>query len=462
MAKIKVNKGLGVFSLAMLNVAAIISLRNLPLIAELGLAAIFFLIIAAMVFFIPIALATAELAAAWPTAGGNYIWVAEAFGKPMGFFALWVSWMESISWFPIILAFTAVMLAHVLAPVFPNLENSNIFILGMVLLIFWLATIVNLFGINVSGWISTLGVVLGTLIPGVLIILFGLWWIFSGHVTEVPLTWGALVPEFKLNNVVIFAGVLLSLAGIELAAFHVSDAKNPQKDYPLAVLISSLIILVLYILGTLAILVVVPKHQLSLASGVIQAIQIFFGKFAWFWATPLLAMFLLIGALAGINTWIIGPAKGMLVVVKDGFLPAILKSVNNKGVPVALLLLQAGIGSVLALVFLYLQDSNGAMWILTALSAQFTFLQYLLVFAAIIKLRYTKATVFRPYKMPAVWLLSLIGIIASVFSFFIVYIPPLQINTGDANWYRWLLLGALGLLSLPPMLLTKFCYKKTG
>jgi amino acid transporter len=149
----------------------------------------------------------------------------------------------------------------------------------------------------------------------------------------------------------------------------------------------------------------------------------------------------------------------MLVVVEDGFLPPILKSVNKKDVPVALLLLQVIVGSILSMVFLYIQDNNGAMWILTALAAQFTFMQYFLVFAAIIKLRYSHSKILRPYKMPAVWLFSLIGIIACIFSFFIVYIPPSQINTGDANIYRLLLIGSLIVLSLPPIVFSKICKK---
>lgn len=455
MHRTQTTKVLGAFSLAMINVAAIVSLRNLPLAAEFGLSSLFFLVVAALIFFIPIALATAELAAAWPMSGGNYTWVSEAFGKSVGFFALWVSWMESISCFPVVLGFGAVMFAHVLSFIFPDLEHHHTFIVITALVMFWGLTILNLFGIKFSGWISTLGVILGTLIPGIIIVCLGTWWVIAGHPTEVDLTWSTVIPDFKLDNVVIFAGILFGLAGIELAAFHVVDSKNPQKDYPKAVLISSLIILIIYILGTLAIAIVVPNKQLSLASGIIQAMQVFFIKFGCFQAIPLLAMFLLLGALASLNAWIIGPAKGMLVVVKDGFLPKILQRVNKNDVPVALLLLQAVVSSILALVYIYLQDNNGAMWILTALSAQFTFMQYCLVFAAVIKLRYSQPHVFRPYKMPAIWLFSLLGIAACIFSFFIVYISPAQINVGDANIYRWLLISSLVILSLPPVLFNK-------
>ncbi|HXH54807.1 MAG TPA: amino acid permease, partial [Gammaproteobacteria bacterium] len=121
---IQPKRVLGTFTLAMITVAAIISLRNLPLSAEFGLSSIFYFVVAALVFFIPIALTTAELATGWPRAGGNYVWVSEAFGKPVGFFSLWTAWMESIAWFPAILAFTGAMLAHLLTPLFPGLEHN--------------------------------------------------------------------------------------------------------------------------------------------------------------------------------------------------------------------------------------------------------------------------------------------------------------------------------------------------
>lgn len=129
----------------MITVAAIVSLRNLPLSAEFGLASVFYFLVSAFIFFIPIALVTAELAAAWPHAGGAYVWVGEAFGKKWGFYALWLSWMGIIAWFPAVLAFTAAMLAHLLAPLFPGLEGSKPFYFGVMLAVFWGSDFLKLF-----------------------------------------------------------------------------------------------------------------------------------------------------------------------------------------------------------------------------------------------------------------------------------------------------------------------------
>ena len=453
------KRALGTFALAMITVAAIVSLRNLPLTAMLGLPAVFFLVVATVVFFIPIALVTAELAAAWPKPGGNYIWVSEAFGKPWGFFALWMSWMESITWFPAILVFTAAMVAHFIQPIIPGLWDNNTFLLFTMLFVFWAATFINFLGIEVSSWVSSLGVLLGTLIPGILIVGLGLWWIFSGQTTAVDLTWQSLIPSCNSNDIALFGGVLLGLAGVELAVFHIREAQDPQKNYLSAVILASLLILIIYILGTLSIVVIVPKIDISFAFGIIQAIEIFFKKFGLFCLVPLIAFFLLAGSLAGINAWIIGPAKGMLVVAQDGFLPKWLRNTNKNAVPVALLLLQVIIGSFLSMFQLYFKNSNATIWILTALSAQFTFVQYFLVFIAAIKLRYSQKNTLRPYRVPFIWIVSIIGIVSCIFTFFIVYIPPIEVNIGNTEFYCCLLVTIFIILSIPPILFVKLRHK---
>lgn len=453
---IQPKRVLGTFTLAMITVAAIISLRNLPLSAEFGLSSIFYFVVAAGVFFIPIALTTAELATGWPRAGGNYVWVSEAFGKPIGFFSLWTAWMESIAWFPAILAFTGAMLAHLLAPLFPGLEHNKVFYFAVMLSVFWGATFLNFLGIKTSGWVSALGVLTGTLIPGALIIGLGVWWVIAGHPSALTFSWSALTPDFRLDSMVFFSGILLGLAGVEIAVFHIREAKNPQKDYPRALAIASILILSISILGTLAIAVVVPQNDISLLSGLIQAFKVFFEHFGLSWALPIMALFALIGSLAGVNTWTVGPAKGLLVSAEDGFLPPLLKRVNPAGVPTGMLVFQALIGSILSLVFLWMDSHSAAYWVLTALSAQFTVVQYGIVFAAMLKLRYSQPNTPRAFRIPGgkwgAWCVASVGIVACVFGFWIVYLPPAQLETGDRTVYQAMLAISFVLLSVIPIL----------
>ena len=101
----QVNKrrSLSVFSLVMINVIAIDSLRGIPMGAHYGLALIFIYVVFGFAFFIPSALVSAELATAWPQTGGIYVWVREAFGVPIAFLVSWVQWVYNICWYPTIL-----------------------------------------------------------------------------------------------------------------------------------------------------------------------------------------------------------------------------------------------------------------------------------------------------------------------------------------------------------------------
>ena len=110
------NKPLGVIALAMISVAAIFSLRNLPVMAEYGLSSAVFYLLAALVFFVPASLVCAELATTWPKNGGIYLWVKEALGPRFGFLTLWFEWTNTIVWFPAVLSYIAATLAYLIAP----------------------------------------------------------------------------------------------------------------------------------------------------------------------------------------------------------------------------------------------------------------------------------------------------------------------------------------------------------
>ena len=246
---------------------------------------------------------------------------------------------------------------------------------------------------------------------------------------------------------------------MELSAFHITEAKYPQRDYPIALGIASLIIIFVYILGTLAIVIVVPRSDICLTSGIIQAFRIFFSILNVEWIVPLLILLLAIGSIISIHTWIIGPAKGLLIATKDGVLPQTFNRINKNGVPVSILILQGFIGSVLSLVFLYL-NNTWSIWVLTALSMQFAALKYIMMFISILRLRTIRPKVKRPYKVKYLWLISIFGILSCLFGFFIVYIPPMQFSTDIKVVYRILLIISFIVLTIPPFLIPRLMQSK--
>jgi putative glutamate/gamma-aminobutyrate antiporter len=452
------SRTLSVFTLAMINVAAVSSVRNWPTIAEYGFASVFFFALAALLFFVPVSMVSAELATGWPKAGGVFAWVKEAFGHRTGFLAVWLLWLENVIYYPALLSFIAGTIAYVISP---TLAQNNLYTLSIILGVFWATTLANLLGMRTSGWISTFGVIAGTIIPGGLIILLGIFWIVGGHPIQISFTLESLIPNMSSpNQLVLFSGVLLALCGLEMSGVHAREVQNPQKNFPRAILLSAILILGLYMLGVLAIALVIPQHQISLVAGSLQAFSVFVDSYGLSWLTPLIAVLLVFGALGTLSTWIAGPSKGLLGAAQSGDLPPTFRKLNHRGMPVTLLIAQGVIATLFSLVFLVMPTVSSAYWILNAMIAQLYLVMYILMFAAAIKLRYKRPNVERAYKIPGgnfgMWCVAGLGLIGSISTFFIGFFPPAQLQTGNPFFYVIFLLVSIILGCIAPSIILLF------
>jgi amino acid transporter len=454
---IPTKKLLGTFTLSMISVSAIISLRNFPTMATQGYSSVFFYLLATLLFFIPTALVTAELGSAWPGKGGIYHWVQQAFGPKTGGVAVWLEWIEGIVWLPPALSFVAAALAYVIAPLFPDtlpLTENRFYLVAAMLFMLWTTTFINRFGIQVSSVISSFGVILGSIIPGLLIMGLGGYWLYSGRPTHLVFEAQHLIPDFSFDTLVFSTSVLLSFAGIEIAAYHMPDTEHPHRTFPRATFISAILIFCLYVFGALSIAIVVPKEDINLFAGVMQAFSLFFEAFHITYLVPVIAGMILLGALALLNTWILGPSKGLLVSAEAGNLPHIFARVNRFGAPSALLLSQAILGSLLTLVFLFMPTVNSSYWILNVLTSQLILLMYMTLFVSAIWLRITKPDTPRHYKVPGglfgMVCVGGIGFLASLGTFCLGFVPPPHLDMGAKEFYIGFLITGLVMLSLPP------------
>jgi amino acid transporter len=380
---------LGAGSIALISLAAVLTLRGFPSVAEYGWSSIAFYVLGALFFLIPLALVAAELATGWPRAGGVYAWVKEAFGDHSGFVAVWFEWVEDVVWFPTVLSFVAATLAYAFDP---GLASNKLYLVIVMLAVFWGLTLANFFGMKWTARLNNPGVLFGTLLPAIVLIALGAYWFLSGRTLAIPFHASKLVPNLgSASHLVFFAAVLLGFAGIEMAGFHAKETRNPGRDYPRAIFMAAALIIGFSILATLAIAFVVPQAKLSLVSGLLQAFDAFFKALGiGTWATKVMAALTGLGTLALISTWMLGPSKGLYAAEKSGDLPPELHYVNRRHVPVAILVAQGVLGTVFSLMFLFIPSINTSYWMLSALTTQILVLMYIMIFAAVIRLRYTQ------------------------------------------------------------------------
>lgn len=447
---------LGTFQLMMINVAIVFSVRGFPMLAEEGLSLVFFLICSASTFFIPAALISAELTTGWPPKGpgGVYIWTKEALGEGWGFLAVWFQWIANVVWFPSLLSFIAATFAYIFAP---SLAHNKLFILVAVLLIYWIFTLANCWGMKTSGWISTAGVVCTLLISG-MIVVFGVLWPLTGHKSEVIFSLGNLIPDMSdINHIVLLAGAMVTLSGIELSCGHKDTVIDPKRTFPRAIFLSALISVILLALGSLSLALVLPPQHISLVSGIMDLFEFFFEAYHLQWLVPVAAVLVIAGSIGEVSSWIAGLAKGIFVTASDGLLPPLFQRENKHNVPANVLIIQAILVTILSIVFLYMPNVDSAYWILTALCAQLYLLMYILMFISAVVLRYTQSDTPRAFRIPpgnfGIWVVAIVGILGGLFTLFIGFFPPSQLKTGSIVKYEVLLVLGVVTMSLIPFLI---------
>ena len=252
-------KKISLYSLVMLIIASIDSIRNLPAAALFGSSLIFFFILSAIVFLMPTSLVAAELSATFPEKGGVYHWVNAAFGNKWAMMAIWMQWINTMVWYPTILSFIAGTAAYLINP---ELASDKMYLIGVIIIVFWSITFLNLFGIHFSTRVNNVCALVGTMTPLVLLVVLGAVWYFSGQPLQINLNRESIIPVFSTSTSWIsLVAIMASFLGMELAGVHVNDIKNPQKNFPKALIFSGFFLLISMLLGSLAIAFVLAMQR---------------------------------------------------------------------------------------------------------------------------------------------------------------------------------------------------------
>jgi len=453
---------IGMMAFAIMNFTTLVSLRGLPSMAEYGLTSIFYFIFAALVFLIPTSLVAAELAATFPKQGGVFRWVSEAFGPRWGFAALYYQWQAIVIWFPTVLIYGAVALAYIWWPQSFDkaLAANKIYTIAVVLAVYWFVTLFTFRGVGASARLSSLGGLFGTIIPGAILILLAAIYVGMGKPIHLPLNTG-FFPDFsKFQNMVLAAGVFLYYAGMEIQAVHIKNLPNPTRNYPLSVLIAAVMVVVIFILGTLAVGVVIPQKSINLNQSLLVAYRDLWGALSLPWLGNVMALMLVAGVLGQASALVGGISTGLFTIGKAGYLPHGLQRANKHAMPVTILLLQGGFISLLCIAFAVVPSVQSTYQLLSQMATIIYLVMYLIMFVAAIRLRYTQPHKTRPFRIPGgnlgMWAVGLVGLAGALVAMTLSSIPPKQISTGSPSVYVGVLLGGAAIFVAIPFILFMF------
>lgn len=362
-------------------VSAVVGLRWIATAAAAGPSALTMWVVAAVTFYLPLSHAVIQLSARYPNEGGLYIWVQRAFGDFAGFMAGWMYWMSTVVYFNGLLYFGAGAALFVIDPTGLTLAESPLYFVTASLAALALALGLNLVGLRVGTWLHNIGG-WSTWIPiGVLIALGLVSVVRYGSAT--PIGAADLVPSATGSNLAFWSTLAFGFGGFEAVAFMGDEVHDPVRAIRRGVVIAGAMTVAIYVLGTAAVLVAVPRDEISGLQGIMQAIAAVAGRTGWTSVTPALALLIALGTLGGVSAWLASTSRLPFVAGVDRLLPPAFAHLHPRwGTPWVALSLQAGVSAVFAVLGQAGASVQGAYAVLVSLGVISYFIPYVLMFAA--------------------------------------------------------------------------------
>ena len=421
---------MGFWDVLLFNIATVLGPRWIAAAGHNGTSSISLWVIAAVFFFVPGAFVINELSSRFPDEGGLYVWAKEAFGDFHGFVAGWTYWIYTVFYFPGLLLASASMSAYILGEKGAAFSQDQAFLLTVSLVLLVVAVVLNIIGLNVGKWLQNAGGV-GTYLPLLMLVGVALLVYFKqGSVTQ--FTWASMAPTWNWDTVNFWSQIAFAFTGLELVSAMSEEVRDPRRTLPRAVFGAGAMIAFMYVVGTFAILSLVPAAALDPKSGVFHAITLGSVVLKVGVLGILAALLVTVGNAGGVGSTVAGIARVPFVVGIDRYLPAAFGKIHSKWkTPYISILVQAGIsGAILLLSQIKSETVQAAYQMLIDAAIILYFIPFLYMFAGVLKLSGRKDRTANPHAVlvpggqAGLWLSGILGFIVVLIGIFVSLVPP--------------------------------------
>ncbi|HXC32337.1 MAG TPA: APC family permease [Verrucomicrobiae bacterium] len=428
-AKHQLRRVMGFWDVLLFCIAAVLGPRWIAAAARNGPSSISLWVLAAALFFVPTAYIIVELSTRFPEEGGLYVWTKLAFGDFHGFIAGWTYWIYTFFYFPGLLIASVAMSAYVGGAGFAWLAQDRAFLLGGSFVMLALAVWLNIIGLQVGKWLQNAGGV-GTYVPLLMIVGAALLlWSRQGSVTH--FSWAALSPHWNWDTVNFWPQLAFAFAGLELVSAMSEEVKNPQRTFPRAIFASGALIALMYIAGTVAVLVMLPSETVDPKSGVFQAITEGSAVLRMAAVGVIAALLVTVGNAGGVGTTVAGVARIPFIVGIDRYMPAAFGKIHPRWkTPYFSILVQAAVSSVILLLAQINDNTRGAYQILVDAATILYFIPFIYMYAAAIKLyaradrRENRAAILVPGGRAGICIAGGLGLLVVAVGIVLSFVPP--------------------------------------
>jgi glutamate:GABA antiporter len=428
-SKSQLRKTMGFWDVLLFNIATVLGPRWIAAAGHNGTSSISLWVIAAVFFFVPGALVINELSSRFPEEGGLYVWSREAFGPFHGFIAGWTYWIYTIFYFPGLLLASASMSAFIIGGRGAILSQDRTFQISVSLGLLLVAVVLNIIGLNIGKWLQNAGGV-GTYVP--LLMLAGIAALVCWkHGSVTHFTIANMMPAWNWDTINFWSQIAFAFTGLELVSAMSEEVREPRRTLPRAVFGAGALIALMYIVGTFAVLALVPAAGLDPQSGVFNAITVGSMALRVGLLGMLAAILVTVGNAGGVGSTVAGIARVPFVVGIDRYLPAAFGKIHPRWkTPYISILVQAGVSGAILLVSQINETTRGAYQILIDAAIILYFIPFLYMFAAAIKLAHRRDrkenphAVLVPGGMVGAWISGGLGFLVVLLGILVSLVPP--------------------------------------
>jgi len=447
---------LGKWDITLFTVSAMLVIDQLTASASIGTSVVGWWIVAFVLFLIPSAFITAELATTYPDQGGIYVWIKQAYGSRWAARTTYWYWVNVALWMPSVFLLFAGTFAELFAEDLGKWPRAAI-ALGLT----WAVVGVGILRLELGKWVNNVGALLKVAIISAVAI-GGFVLLFRDGAANDLAAKDMFVPDWDAAK--FFLPVLVyQLLGFELISSMAGETKDPKRDIPGAFAWSALIVGGLYFLGTIGILMALPMEDLSLVAGLVDTFEAIFGSSGLGQAAVyVLGIAALYTFFTNMTTWSMGANRAAVEAAEGGELPELFgrEHPRFRTPTVAFVLMGLVSSAVLLGTTAILEEKDTLYWAIFAASSVIFLLPYILMFPAFLLLRKTDPDTVRPYTAPGghagavLWtVLTTFGIVGSLVLF--LWTPGEPVDWEYTGWLltivvvtlavgEWLVAKAMG------------------
>ena len=420
---------MGFWDVLLFCIVTVLGPRWIASAAHNGQSSISLWVLAAGLFFVPTAFVIVELSTRFPEEGGVYVWTKMAFGDFHGFVAGWTYWIYTVFYFPGLLLASTAMSAYVGGSKVAWLAENRTFLLVGSLLMLAVAVWLNIIGLHIGKWLQNAGGV-GTYVPLLMLVAvaIAIGWRYG---SKTHFTAAAMIPHWNWDTVNFWPQLAFAFTGLELVSAMSEEVRDPQRTFPRAIFASGGLIAFMYIVGTLAVLMILPSETVDPKSGVFQALTQGSALLRMASAGVIAALLVTVGNTGGVGSTVAGVGRIPFIVGIDRYLPAAFGKIHPKWrTPYISILVQAGVSGLILLVAQINENMLGAYQILVDAATILYFIPFIYMYAAVIKLysrpdrRGNRSAVVIPGGLAGVWLAGGLGLAVVVIGIVLSFIPP--------------------------------------